>query len=277
MVFCLVLLIIPLAAASTPITIKSAKFQKMNIYILDDTQVYLRLESYLDKNTGTLGQYQFTSTVNVDQIKIKVDLKDDDGNTTKTQIFEHQRTGSPLILEVYPDGYVPPASTPAPKTNTTPPQNNTPPAPVPSASSSTTNASSAPAKNASAQSSAGSTSNFQWNIAIWIALGVAALLAIAVIVFFVWKVISARRNRFPPIKPSKHGKDKPEPSKSHWFSSSSTPAPSADEKSLADAEKKIKEAQAQIAAIRNRDRISAAERKLAQDREELERLRRGEA
>jgi len=48
-----------------------------------------------------------------------------------------------------------------------------------------------------------------------------------------------------------------------------------EEKELADAEEKLKKAQEEINELKNKDKISAAERKLAADRAELDRLRRG--
>lgn len=46
-------------------------------------------------------------------------------------------------------------------------------------------------------------------------------------------------------------------------------------KQLADAERRIKEAQAEINKLKNRDKIDAAERKMQKDKEELERLKKG--
>src|SRR3989344_5983279 len=102
-----ILLIIPVAmAAQTPIKVKTLTYHDVSIYVLKSGEIYYLLESF-HKNSANLGEVNVVSNVNQSTVKIKVIVKQDNQQILSEE-FDDRKTGSQLVLELYPEGYAPP-------------------------------------------------------------------------------------------------------------------------------------------------------------------------
>ncbi len=225
--------------------------------------------SSMYKSTGPSGDFSFTFSTDKKKIDIKLELKNDDA--TKTNTFtDVELTGDPIYINLFPpDNITIRVGSPA--------QNITPNTTTENITQNQTNTTNIAVVNISDNAKIAATdtnkTKFAFNFSItgyvtkfyeknskiffYILIIIGVIVGILIILFIARKI------------PKKHHYPSPQPLYNKRESNTS-------DKSLAEAEKKLRVAQEEIERIKNRNQaLREAERRLEEDRIRLEKLRRG--
>ncbi len=247
-----ILLALPLVSATT-ITVKTLPLHDVDVYVLDGSQTYYNLQSLLNKDSGIPGEVTFEANVTVPTVDLQVYIKDYEGTKIYTKRFEDLSTTSSITVTLPETNRTREVSN---QTNTTIDINQTN-----TTSLNTTNAtplSTSPETTATEDNSAPVTGNVASETQgtsvfsptyIYYIIGASLL---AAILFFIFKQ-RAKSSGFNQFKPAaKHE------------------APY-----VMQLEKKLKDAEHQINYLKNQEKIKDAEKRIADEKKEIDRLRRG--
>lgn len=256
----LAILVVPaVSATTTEINIKTISGHRAGISVLDSSQTYKLLEGkFVD--TGDTGDVIMSHTSDAPKLDIIVKITKD-GDEVLRHKFEEVSAGETQYFLVYPGKIVEDYMD----------LDEFKPQPVANESEAEANETTeeADVSEESGNSSAltgkvfGNLSDINISSSMYYIIG-GIVLAI-VIVYFVFKIGGSTLGRIPTYfasRPSTNVSIKPD---EEDF-----------EEELADAEKKIREAQEEIGKLRGKEKIVEAEKKLERDKRRLEALRRGD-
>ena len=253
----LILLVQITSALDTEIKIKTLPDHKVMISTLKPGEVYSLIKSF-HENSGASGEVSVVLSSAVDNFDISVWVKQDN-QVIISEKFENQYpSGTPVVLELYPEWYTKPGG----ETENVSLEENTT---TSSENTAIINETETNIKEESENSEIVGfvifgEQGFLSNKTIYYIIGIIALL----IGFLLIRKIK-KKSKFPKeIKIRKL---------SEVFSEKNNN--NNDNKTIEDAERKIKEAQEEIRRIKNDDKIKEAEKKLLEDQKELKRLREG--
>lgn len=254
LVILFILLLLP-AVSATTITLHTEKFHEADIYVLDASAVYQNLQSFLNKETGTTGVVTVDASLGVSQVDLLVHVKTYEGVKVHNKRFENIDATS--AIEIYlPESLKEvvaaqvasqAAATELPSVN----ESNSTEESVPAV---------LPKESEGIQVSEGTSSGITGNViddsnlgfkTVYIYYILGALL-LAGILFFVFrnKGSGYPHNQFKPA--SKHD--------AHY---------------VMHLEKKLKSAESEINHLKNQGKIKEIERRMEEERKEIERLRHG--
>lgn len=257
------LVVLPLVSADdTVINVQTFAGHTGVINVLDTTT--LDALRTFEANATEAGMMSVTFSSGSRQINISILIRSQEGKIVRKMEYGPYATGSPLSFDLRTD---PNAPKPAPVV--TPPVVVTPPAPV---VQNVTNKTSVSKITGSATNNS---SSFSFKLPSWNAdytkyayyalYGIVAIVVIWLLIKFAPGIFSKMRGIRAPAGPVIAGKSTAD---NYRYNTKMN-------KELEDAERKIKEAQAEIARIRNRgSRVSEAEKKFEEAKRELERARR---
>ena len=271
------------SAVDTEIKVKTLPDHKVFILIYSAGTVSPMIDSF-DATSDSNGEVSFVNSVTKSKIDVLVKVTKD-GQKIFLEKFEDYETGEPIYIRIDNekiDGtYTPNEDAKAENTtNTTSVEENNTDAPIQTNNTETIEEKTEPISGAvvSEGKNKGTSSTIIYGVII-------GLLVVAIAIFALNKVSSSQTIKrkdgvdFPakstimPTNPSY-------PSSSQSQSSSYTQTPDSfsgdsQEAEMQRVEYKIREAQQELARMKNQERIKAAEAKLEVDRRELEKLRKG--
>lgn len=271
----LILLIVPsIFAASQEINIRSIKNHSISIIVLASGETYNRLEGFI-KNTGN-GNLTFTGSYSVNEIDIIATLFRKDGSRL-TEKFTNLKVGEPVTINLIPGDVklitaselaaIAAESTATLNISTlpinetlTPVQTNTPSQPIPAETTSNPET-----KKSSSFFTGFAVQNISSSLKPAMVYFIIAIIVIVLILVLLWIFLRIHKRKsnqnfkvvkYSEMMPSYESKESSESSE------------------LSVAEEKIKSAQEELEKIKNRQKsIFEAERKVQEDRKELNRLR----
>ena len=253
------MLILPIVSASATINIKTYPTHKIFLSILEEGDEYKLLESY-SAMSDSEGKATFTYTGTKAEIRMIVKITEE-GEKIALEDFDDDpfSTSSPIYVMVTPDESIADYES---EWNPVVIEENT--------SASIENLTVPAEETADSEESSGgfltgfvsSAKDIATSKTTYYILGSIALIVVLGFVF-VSKVLPAVKRRKSSVSSSSA-----ESSEKAAYNPQS-------EKIIEEAERKIRAAQTEINALKNKEKISAAERKLQMDREELEKLKRG--
>jgi hypothetical protein len=255
-----ILLILPLvSAAATQITVKTFKFQEVNIFVLDGSQNYFLVDSFKPQNSGAAGEVTVTTNTELPSIDILVVIKDN-GVKVLSKRFEDYSTGAPIVLELpdmggtktdEPTNQTVVNETSANQTTNSTNETAAPPAPASPAQEKVTDvvADAKPTVTGNALSDTGS-SSFKMQYLYYI-FGVIVLAGILFFIFRARGKYSQPKFNFRP--PSK-----------------------GEAAQVMHLQRKLQDAEREIHVLKNQDKVKSMEKRIEEEKREIERLKRGE-
>mgnify|MGYP001611199228 CR=1 FL=1 len=261
-------LLMSLASADTSITVKTLSYHDASIYVLDSDQIYYLLESF-HKNTANSGEVKVVTNVTKSKVKIRVLVKKNNA-VVLSETFEGQSTGKPLVFEVYPEGYVSPSNKDTLNVSTNISANLSENSTSENSTllnenitenilNTTTTESENITEGITGRVTEEKDSIFSKSIFIYIVLGI--IIAGGIFLIIMRKTIGKTTTFIADSKPKKQEID------------TANTLNFLEQKKLEEAERKIREAQAQINALRNKEKITDLERRIAREQDELRRLK----
>ena len=248
-----VLFLMSFVFADTPIVVKTYPNHDVNIFVLDSTTVYTSFESFLNKNSGDSGEVNVLSSVPNAVVDILLIVKKD-GIVLYNKRFEDVSMSSEVNL-VIPEALIVEEPLVNVTVNETESVNSTIEENVTEVVG--TNVSSNESEQ-SASLTGNAISSFGGrykNVAVFVVLG---LIIIGGVSFMM-----IRKMRSPKKLPPGYNI----PTVIQKSASTKSPA------SIEEIENRMADLQKELSKFRNKDKIDAAERKLEQDKKELERLK----
>lgn len=273
----ILLLITNILAASTNIHIDTLPNKRLFIQYLKTGEVYTIVKDSTLKNTSSKGEVLISESFSVDYIDLKMALRDDSGTILNDKVT-NIKTGGNVYISFTPGhvGIIEKNETAAPtnqtsainQTNITV-QNQTTQENTTLSNVTTTFNQTNETKEISPEKTNNSITGFSIKEKLpsikinWKIVGYSAGIILIILVLGAGIVIFVKKR--PKTFNSKV-----------YFAPKTSRADGVDERSLREAEKRIKEAQEEIQRIKSRDeKIKEAERRVEQDKQELERLKRG--
>ena len=96
---CFLLLVLPVVnAVETVITVKTLPNHQLNIFVLDSSQTYYLLKSFMNRDSGSAGEVVVRVDSNVSEIDVNVIVKKD-GTSVDSKKFEGFSAGQPINIE----------------------------------------------------------------------------------------------------------------------------------------------------------------------------------
>jgi flagellar biosynthesis/type III secretory pathway M-ring protein FliF/YscJ len=243
------------SAVDTGIIINTLPNHNVTISVLHPDYVYSLIESF-EKNSGPLGKVLVTLSSDVETFDIAVWVRKGNQVVLYEKFKEGYASGTPLVLEMYPEGYLVENET----NNTSSEENST----IINETLEENLTMSEVEENEQEKDSKLTGSMIFWEgeslpkKAAYYGIGIIVL---SLVGFLCIKILKKRKKGLESQKPEKKQDEKKEVKDN--------------EKLIEDAEKKIKEAQEDIRKIKNEDKINEAKRKIIEDEKELMRLREG--
>ena len=251
-------LIVPFALATTEINVKTLPEHKVSIFVLEPAEVYTLLESYhVVSDSSGIVTVSYSENINKVNIKVKVTK---DGQEVLLHDFEDMDTGGSLYLQVIPGSVLENYREVEEKEA----QDAAAQAEAAAAEAAILENQAEQTDEAPAGGDAGVTGfavsdvvpKFS-NMTYFIVGGI--ILALVVVVFVLKSgALSSIVKKDPAFDYKKVNPERGEM-----------------DKELENAERRIREAETEIAKLRNKDKIALAEKKLEADRADLDKLRSG--
>ncbi|MEK6945873.1 MAG: hypothetical protein AABW63_03705 [Nanoarchaeota archaeon] len=255
------------SADSTTVNIQTFSNHDVMVSAIQPGSLYDLIES-IHGTSDAEGKFSGTLEINnTDSIDLKVWIKKDN-EVIVLKRFDDYAVGTIINLEAYPDSYVKPVTVDTSTTNVT---NVTPEVNISNQITTSNNSSASPQPGLTGFSTSENTNKgFFSSQSLYFFIG---LIAIVGIFFLGVLFLKKRGSRYEPREET-HGPNVRKLSdfleeRKHRMNENYGA-------SLQDAEKKLKEAQAEINRLKNSGKIEEAKRKLVADEKELMRLRRGE-
>jgi len=262
-------------AVQTQINIKTIDHKDVTVAIIEDSEQYKLIKSYPNIFSGIKGEISVTHDGEETAFKIKVIVKEAN-KVVVTDTFASQSAGGVIDLEVFPAGYDPDEekeSDNSDSSGTTASDNQ-------ESDAEETSEETEEVTKEDAEKSGVTGFSFLGDIGKGsrVFYVIAVILIVGVLGFFIYRRIRAGPPHVVGPKETKPKKSMKEESSFQNLASAAVAGSNTtgDMNAIEVAERKIKEAQAEINKIKNKSRIDAAERKLRDDQEALERLKKGE-
>lgn len=249
------------SAISTSITVTTLPNHDIMVGILKPDEIYYLLDSFHGK-TNVNGEFSLTYISSLDVIDIGVWVKKDN-QVIATERFNDHYTGSPISLEVFPEGYINPSknkSTQQNETNLTTETNKT----VVNTTSNQAIPNETLANGTGVDVSPGITGSATSEEKGFMSKNIKYIIIVLIvlIVAFVVRFIIKKKTANPAIGKEIKVKKLSEVKKEKDY-----------KKIIEDAEKKIDEAKKEINSFKNAEKIQEINRRMIEDQKELKRLR----
>lgn len=237
-------LLLPLATAATTINLKTLRMHEVNIYVLDASKQYYLVDSFLKQNSGATGEVTVTTDTSAPTINVLVHVKENN-QILYNKRFDKLTTGNVIDLEL------PEMESSEQKTAETNSSQNisqvnvTLPSTSQNLSNETSNVSLAPATG---NVVAGNSENSGFK-SVYVYYIIVALIIFGIF-FFLYK--SRNRSSFSFSPPSRK-----------------------DASYVMHLERELKNAQHEVNVLKNQEKIKDVEKKIEEEKKELDRLRRG--
>lgn len=259
----LTLVLLPMVSAETEISVKTLRYHQVNIFVLESGEVYRLLDEF-HVEADKYGRANVKTKVSEDVVDILVNIKWN-GNKVASERFEDLSTGEkieivlPESAKEIPDAE--PETTPNEEGGTETPADN-----GNQESTGNTNPEEETTKEENPKQEPTTTGktvlngeNDQGTSKKFWFIGIG--LVVVVVVLFLMKGVFGPAPEFDPKNIGKSSEDT---------------AQKMTNSEIEKAERRIKEAQAEINKIKNQGKIREAQKKIEEDRQKLERLKKGE-
>jgi ABC-type Na+ efflux pump permease subunit len=271
LLFCMIIILVaPVVLADTPITVNTLKDHTLSIIILDPTETYSSLESFHLLNSGADGKVTVATAVDMDTIDVFVIIRKDGVKILSERLTDFS-TESAIDINLYPKGFEP--ETVAADSNYTE-EDTTVKTLEEDSAVETFEEAVEESEEIPKEIIEKNTEEPEFTPEITGAAVSESLVKIPVVVYFI--IAAAIIAAFFILFFSKRLMRKRDPAYNYKAIKDFVNVGDTG-KDLMDAEKKLKEAQAEISRIKNKDQIFQAEKKIKEEMEKLEKLKRGES
>lgn len=265
----LVAFIQAVSAIDTKITVNTLPEHDIMVGVLKTGEIYYLLDSF-HKNSGSSGVVTVTYSSSLDVIDVGVWVKKDNQLIIKER-FESKYTGSPIEVEVYPEGYARPEPENDTIENETIVNETEVDEVVPEQAGEDVVEEVIEEQSDAAPGITGAVASDGEGFLSKNMIYIVVVLAVLIIVVFMG-TIAFKRKKGPEAQEIKEIKVK----KLSEVKIEKKEKIEDYKKSIEDAEKKIEEAQKEIKKVKNAERIEEIRKKIQEDQKELEKLEKGE-